>query len=96
MDDRKLEATDLVCHSILTRAGTRPHRAREPLYTPREIEWQQLNIPKMLEAGVITYTSSPWSAKSQFVVQGPGKKKLEAIRDYPTPELAEEVDNFLL
>ena len=66
-DVRQLEATGLVCHSIPTRTGTKPHRAREPTYTPREIEWQQLNIPKMLEARVITYTSSPWSVKSRFV-----------------------------
>lgn len=25
----------------------------------------------------------------------PDRKMLEAIRDYPTPELAEEIDNFL-
>ena len=71
-DVRQLEATDLVQHSIPTREGTRPYRAREPLYTPREVEWQLSNIPKMLEAGVITYTSSPWSAKSRFVLKSSG------------------------
>ena len=71
-DVRQLDATDLVCHAIPTRSGSRPYRAREPLYTPREIEWQQINIPKMLEAGIITYTSSPWSAKSRFVIKKNG------------------------
>ena len=71
-DVRQLDATDLVCHAIPTRSGSRAYRAREPLYTPREIEWQQVNIPKMLEAGIITYTSSPWSAKSRFVIKKSG------------------------
>ena len=75
-DVRQLEATDLVCHSIPTRTGTRPHRAREPLYTPREIQWQQLNIPKILGARVITYISSPWSAKSRFVFKVSGDLRL--------------------
>ena len=46
--------------------------ARQAWYTPREIEWQQLNIPKMLEVEMITYTSSLWSAKSRFVVKQVG------------------------
>ena len=70
-DVRQLEATDLVQHSIPAREGTRPYRARE-LYTPREVEWQLSNIPKMLEAGVITYTSPPWGAKSRFVLKSSG------------------------
>ena len=72
LDDRQLEVTDLVQHSIPTRVGTRPYRATEPSYTPKEIEWQLANIPKMLEVGVITYTSSPWSAKSRFVLKASG------------------------
>ena len=71
-DVRQLEETDLVQHSIPTKAGTRPYRAREPLYTPREVGWQLENIPKVPKAGIITYTSSPWSAKSRFVLKHSG------------------------
>ena len=42
----------------------------------------------MNEVECLRFSGSPTGLR-------PDKKKLEAIRDYPTPESAEEIDNFL-
>ena len=57
------------------------------------IKWVRLSLsPKsafaMDEVGCLGFSGSPTGLR-------PDKKKLEAIRDYPTPESAEEIDNFL-
>ena len=40
--------------------------ARPVLYTVDEVEWQQRNLPKLIDAGIITQCISPWSARSRF------------------------------
>ena len=69
-------ATDLVTHTIPTRAGAIPRRAKDKLYTPREREWMDRNIPKMLEAGIIDYSVSPWCHRTKFVPKKDGDLRM--------------------
>ena len=59
-----MPATDLATHTIPRSEDAVPWRARDKLYTPREHEWMDRNIPKMLEAGIIDYSVSPWCHKT--------------------------------
>ena len=72
----EMPATDLATHTIPTREDAVPRRARDKLYTPREREWMDRNIPKMLEAGIIDYSVSPWCHKTKFVPKKDGDLRM--------------------
>lgn len=58
--------TDLIEHRIPIHGGSTPSVAKPVLYTAEEVKWQQDNLPKLLEAGIITQCVSPWNARSRF------------------------------
>lgn len=72
----EMPAKDLVTHTIPTRADAIPRRARDKLYTPREREWMDKNIPKMLEAGIIDYSVLPWCHRTKFVPKKDGDLRM--------------------
>jgi len=72
----QMPATDLVTHTIPTREDAIPRRARDKLYTPREREWMDRNIPRMLEAGIIDYSVSPWCHRTKFVPKKDGDLRM--------------------
>lgn len=74
-----MPVTDLVIHTIPTYGHIKPHRAKEKLYTPREVKWQQENIPRLLKAGVISYCDSPWSAQTKHPVKKDGTLRMVNI-----------------
>ena len=75
----EMPATDLVTHMIPKREDAVPQRAREKLYTPREREWMDKNIPKMVQAGIIDYSVSPWCHKRKFVLKKDGDLRMVLI-----------------
>ena len=72
----EMPATDLATHTIPTREDAIPRRARDKLYMPREREWMDRNIPKMLEAGIINYSVSPWCHITKFVPKKDGDLRM--------------------
>ena len=72
----QMPATDLVTHTIPTWAGAILRRAKDKLYKPREHEWIDRNIPKMLEAGIINYSVSPWCHRTKFVPKKDGDLRM--------------------
>ena len=72
----EMPATDLATHTIPMREDAVPRRARDKLYTPREREWMDRNVPKMLEAGIIDYSVSPWCHKTKFVPKKDGDLRM--------------------
>ena len=46
------------------------------MFTPREREWMDKNIPKMLEAGIIDYSISPWCHRTKFVPKKDGDLRM--------------------
>ena len=72
----EMPATDLVTHVIPTSEGVVPRRARDKLYTLREREWMDWNIPKMLEAGIIDYSISLWCHRTKFVPKKDGDLRM--------------------
>lgn len=72
-DVTEIRKTDLVEHRIPLNPGARPYQARQHLYTPEERQWFDENLPKLLEANIICFCDSPWSAKSKFVRKTNGK-----------------------
>lgn len=65
-DVRDMPATDLIIHRIPTYEGAVPRIAKPKLYTAEEEKWERENFPKLEEAGIITRTNSPWSARTKY------------------------------
>ena len=63
---KDMPKTDLIEHRIPTYNNAIPRVAKPVLYTPEETKWQQENLPKLIEAGIVTQCVSPWSARSRF------------------------------
>lgn len=63
---RDMPKTDLIEHRIPIYRDAMPSVAKPVLYSSEEVEWQNTNIPKLLEAGIVTQCVSPWSARSRF------------------------------
>lgn len=63
---RDMPKTDLIEHRIPMYNDAVPNVAKPVLYTSEEVTWQQTNLPKLIEAGIITQCVSPWSARSRF------------------------------
>ena len=76
----EMPATDLATHTIPTGEDAVPRRARYKLYTPRERNWMDRNIPKILEAGIIHYSVSPWCHKTKFVPKKDGDLRMVLSR----------------
>ena len=68
-DPETMPVTDLVMHTIPTYDHIKPIRSKDRLYSPKEIQWQRENIPRLLKAGVISYCDSPWSAQTKHPVK---------------------------
>lgn len=62
-----LPVTDLVCHTIPTYPGSRPHRAKDPIYAADEVRWQTVMLPEMVQGGIIRPGTSPWVAKTTWI-----------------------------
>ncbi|RDI83557.1 hypothetical protein Vi05172_g6513 [Venturia inaequalis] len=65
-DVRDMPATDLIIHRIPTYEGAVPRIAKPKLYTAEEEDWERKNFSKLEEAGIITRTNSPWSARTKY------------------------------
>jgi hypothetical protein len=74
-DVRELPATDLIEHRIPT-VKCRPVRMKPKLYTQKEVEWQKKHLPALLEAGIIDWVNSPWSAGCKFPVKKNGDLRM--------------------
>ena len=72
----EMPATDLVTHTIPTREDAVPRRARDKLYTPKERDWMDRTIPRMLEAGIIDYSVSPWCHRTKFIPKKDGDLRM--------------------
>lgn len=72
---RDMPTTDLVMHDIPTFPHARPKASKMPLFTERERRWQEENLPKLIQAQVLAFCRSPWSAKPKFVA-----KKVDDLR----------------
>ena len=46
--------TDLIEHRIPLYKDAIPNVAKPVLYISKEAEWQRVNLPKLMEAGIIT------------------------------------------
>ena len=74
-----MTGTDLVTHTIPTWENAVPVRAKSKLYTPRERQWMEVNIPKLLEAKIIDHSFSPWSHRRKFVPKKDGDLRMVHI-----------------
>lgn len=72
----EMPETNLVEHRIPTYPWATPRAAKLPLYTEEEKNWQTENIPSMLQAGIITECTSPWSARTKFPRKASGKLRI--------------------
>jgi len=70
-----LLATDLIAHRIPT-IRCKPVRIKNALFTQKEVEWQRKHLPEMLNAGIIDWVNSPWSAKTKFPVKKNGDLRM--------------------
>jgi len=77
-DVRKLPATDLIEHRIPT-TKCRPVRSKPKQYTQKEAEWQKKHLPELLDAGIIDWVNSPWSASCKFPVKKNGDLRMVHI-----------------
>lgn len=75
-DVRDMPATDLIEHRIPIYEYAEPKAANPQLYTPEENTYMQLNIPKLIEAGIITQCESPWSARTKFPRKKNGRLRM--------------------
>lgn len=71
-DVRDMPITSFIEHRIPTYPRSVPRISKLPLYTPKEIQWMEDNIPKIEQAGIIERCQSPWSAKTKFPVKQDG------------------------
>ena len=78
-DPETMPVTDLVMHTIPTYDHIKPVRSKDRLYSPKEIQWQRENIPRLLKAGVISYCDSPWSAQTKHPVKKDGTLRMVNI-----------------
>ena len=78
-DPETMPVTDLVIHTIPTYDHIKPIRTMDRLYSPKEIQWQRENIPRLLKAGVISYCDSPWSAQTKHPVKKDGTLRMVNI-----------------
>ena len=78
-DTAKMTGTDLVTHTIPTWDNAVPVRAKSRLYTPRERQWMETNIPKLLEAKIIDHSFSPRSHRTKFVPKKDGDLRMVHI-----------------
>ena len=78
-DPETMPVTDLVMHTIPTYDHVKPIRSKDRLYSPKEIQWQRENIPRLLKAGVISYCDSPWSAQTKHPVKKDGSLRMVNI-----------------
>ena len=75
-DVEDMPMTDIIEHRIPTYSHTIPKSARVGLFTPEEIKFQQLILPKMERAGIITRCKSPWAARTKFPRRKNGKLRM--------------------
>jgi hypothetical protein len=59
--------TDLVVYTIPTYKSAVPVKVKSKLYTPKEQKWLDSNILKLLVAGIIDHSVSPWCHCTKFV-----------------------------
>ena len=78
-DTARMTGTDLVVHTIPTYENAVPVRAKSKLYTPRERQWMEENIPKLLEAKIIDHSFSPWCHRTKFVPKKDGDLRMVHI-----------------
>ena len=105
-DPESMPVTDLVMHTIPTYDHIRPVRAKDRLYTPKEVEWQRENIPRLLKAGVISYCNSPWSENTKHPVKKDGSLRMVNIfcpinaatikTNYPMKRIEPVVNNLFV
>ena len=62
----KIPQTDLIEHRTPIYGGTTPSVAKPVLYTAEEVEWQNKNLPRLIETGTIAQCVSPWSPRTRF------------------------------
>ena len=72
---RDTPETDLIRHYIPTAKGAIPKSASKGLYTEEEKQHERETLPKMMEAGIAAFCSSPWSSKTKYV-----RKKNRSLR----------------
>jgi len=77
-DVKKLPVTDLIEHRIPT-IRCHPVRSKPKLYTQKEAEWQKKHLPELLDAGIIDWVNSPWSASCKFPVKKNGDLRIVHI-----------------
>lgn len=75
-DLSKLPACRLAKHWIPTLPGTVPHKASNPLFTAEETEWMSINIPKLVDSKILTFSNSQWSNKPKFVRKKDGTLRM--------------------
>ena len=74
-DIKDMPVTNLLVYRIQIYRGTQPRRAKDRLYTKEELDWLEVNIPKLEEAGIIARSESPWVYRTKFV-----RKKDRSLR----------------
>ena len=79
IDPETMPVTDSVIHTIPTYSHIRPWRSKDKVYTQKEVQWQRENIPRLLNAGVISYCDSPWSARIKHPVKKDGTLRMVNI-----------------
>jgi len=62
---------DLIEHQIPT-IKCNPVWSKPKLYTQKEVEWQKKHLPELLDARIIDWVNSPWSASCKFPVKKNG------------------------
>lgn len=75
-DVEDMPVTDIIEHRIPTYSHTIPKAARVELFTLEEIRFQQLILPKMERARIITKCESPWAAQTKFPRRKNGKLRM--------------------
>ena len=108
-DMLQIKECDLVEHAIDIKPGSRPVKARTPLYTEEEIAFLARLIPAMEKAGLIARCDSPWMNRTKY----PPRKKSDPSKGlrqvynfipinkvtvksfYPSPRIEQITHNML-
>jgi len=69
---------DLIEHQIPT-IKCNPVWSKPKLYTQKEVEWQKKHLPELLDARIIDWVNSPWSASCKFPVKKNGDLRMAHI-----------------
>jgi len=102
---RDMPVTDLVVHRIPVHYGAQPRRAKKKLYTKKERDWLEFNLPKLEEADIIACSESPWAQRTKFVRKKDGGLRMvhvfcpinsiTMLSGYPTKRIEPVLNNLM-